>query len=283
MSATRTYAWLEPGARPLTAILAGFAEASPQLLDRRELLRRTDTKFVVAASRAAALVAELVDDYAVIRVPSGCVATYRSLYFDTPELQCFHDHRRGRRVRHKIRIREYPDRELAYLEVKTRQSASLTDKQRLAVSWGAASLGECERAFVREHAGDVAGALRPTARIEFRRIGLVSLHAAERVTIDLDLAVIDAAGVRHPLGDLAVIEVKQAPFCVRTAAMRTLARAGLRAAGTSKYVTAIAITHPAEPNHRLRPALRLIHAAGAAESATCDGDDGGDGECRSQR
>ncbi|MBA3818017.1 MAG: VTC domain-containing protein [Deltaproteobacteria bacterium] len=259
MSATRTSAWLEPGARPLTAILAGFAEASPQLLDRRELLRRSDTKFVVAAARAAAIISELVDDYAVIRVPSGCVATYRSLYFDTPELQCFHDHRRGRRIRHKIRIREYPDRELAFLEVKTRHSATITDKQRLAVPWGTATLGERERAFVREHAGPLD--LRPTAtaRIEFRRIGLVGLHAAERVTIDLDLAVLDGGGVRHTLGDVAVIEVKQAPFCMRTAAMRTLARAGLRPAAASKYITAIAITRPDEPNHRLRPDLRVVN------------------------
>ncbi|MDQ3341339.1 MAG: hypothetical protein M4D80_39800, partial [Myxococcota bacterium] len=71
MTAARTYEWLEAGARPLTNILAGFAEASPQLLDHRELLRRTDTKFVVAAASAGAIVSKLADDYAVIRVPTG--------------------------------------------------------------------------------------------------------------------------------------------------------------------------------------------------------------------
>lgn len=41
----------------------------------------------------------LAEHYAVIRVPSGCAASYQSTYFDTPDLRCYHDHRRGRRLR----------------------------------------------------------------------------------------------------------------------------------------------------------------------------------------
>jgi len=236
---------------PLDSLLAGYPVASKQLLDGRALLLRVDSKFVLPARDLGEILDELGEHYAVLRVPAGSVATYRSLYFDTPELRCYHDHRRGRRVRHKVRIRHYPDRALSFLEVKTKRNERVTDKHRLALPYGHDRLGPRELEFLRGQVGEMADGLVPAIWIGFRRISLIGLHTPERVTIDLDL---DVAG----LETISIIEVKQSPFCVRTPVMRAMLGAGLREGSMSKYTTAIALTRPELRRNRLLPDLRNL-------------------------
>ena len=252
------HSWNEPGTDPVGVALDSFSAATRELLDSRELLRRIDSKYVVHASRIAALVSGLGDSYACLRVPTGSVATYRSLYFDSPDLRCFHDHRRGRRLRHKIRVRHYPDREVSFLEVKTKRNEELTEKRRLALPYGCEQLDARELEFLRKHTGVLADALAATVRIEFRRVTLIGLATNERMTIDVDLETVELSGVRHSLGPIAIVEVKQSPFSVRTPAMRALYRAGQREQSLSKYIAAIATAFPAERMNRLLPDLRAV-------------------------
>lgn len=246
---------------PLTGIeaaLAGFTAATPALLAQRDLLRRIDSKFVVTGDRLETIVAALAGHYAVLRVPTGDLATYASLYFDTPDLRCYHDHRRGRRLRHKVRVRHYPDRELSFLEIKTKRNDLVTDKHRLALRYGAETLGPIEHDFLRGHFGPGVEQLRPELWIEYRRLSLIGTATHERVTIDLGIEAVELDGRRRSFGDLAVIEIKQAPFCVRTPVMRAVLGAGLREQSMSKYTTAIALGRPGERRNRLLPGLRAI-------------------------
>ncbi len=243
------------------AALAGFPPASSELIEQRQLLRRIDSKYVVDAGRAAELVAMLAGTYAVLPVAGGGIATYRNLYFDTEDLRCFHDHRRGRRIRHKVRIRHYPDRELSYLEIKTKRNELVTDKQRRSIPFGSEDLGDSERVFIRAHTGALADSLQPGARIDYRRVCLIGLASEERLTIDLDLAITDATGTRHSLANLAIIEVKRPPVgAARTPARLALFALRARERSLSKYCAAIALTHPAVRQNRLRPNLRVVEA-----------------------
>jgi hypothetical protein len=242
----------------LEALLAPFTEVSRQLLKQRELLRRIDSKYVVHASRVSELMGALRTGYAVLRVPTGSCATYRSLYFDTPELRCFHDHRRGRRIRHKIRIRHYPERAVSFLEVKTKRNELVTDKHRLAMPFEEEHLGERELAFLRPHIGEIADDLPPLLRIDYRRITLINLDANERVTIDLELEIAALDGTRHSLGPLAVMEIKQGAFSLDSPVMRALSAAGQHQRSLSKYCAAVALLHPEERKNRLLPSLRAV-------------------------
>lgn len=240
------------------AALARFIAATPELMARRELLRRVDSKFVVGAGVVAPIIADLADGYAVLRVPGGELATYQSLYFDTPELRCFHDHRRGRRVRHKVRIRHYPDRALSFLEIKTKRNEMVTDKKRRPLAFGEETLGGAERDFLRPYLGVDVERLRPMLVVDFLRLSLIGLETDERVTIDVDLAALDVDGRRISFGGLAVIEVKQSPYCVRTPVMRALLGRGLREQSMSKYTFATALSRPELRRNRLLPELRAI-------------------------
>jgi hypothetical protein len=253
--------WFPPIETPVASareLLDRFVTPSASLLRSRELLTRTDTKFALPSGRLERVLEMLTRHYAALRVESGPIATYDSRYFDTPSLTCFHDHRRGRRPRHKIRIRHYPDRQLSYLEIKTKRNEAVTDKQRLSIPYGCDALSSPTIEFLRAHIGDTASLLQPTIDVRFRRLSLLGLETNERVTIDVAIEAPDHADVGTRLARLAVVEVKQSPFCVRTPVMRALHQHGVRPLRVSKYIATMAIAHPDLAVNRLRPNLRDI-------------------------
>lgn len=260
MTMTRATARMTAQIDPLEVILESFAAATPELLGKRALMTRIDSKFVVPVASLDPILGGLSEHYAIIHVDSGTAATYESLYFDTPSLRCFHDHRTGRRLRHKIRIRHYPDRHLSFLEIKTKRNADRTEKRRLEIPFGEEHLGPGELEFLYTHIGEMAGELRPQITIAYKRISMIALGSDERVTIDLGLSASGEAGpvVARALGHLAVLEIKQWPYCVRTPIMRAVRGAGYRVMSMSKYVTALALTRPDLRCNRLRPALRAL-------------------------
>jgi len=241
---------------PMWTELRGFAAATDGLLATRELLQRIDAKYVLDAAQLPELVGGLAADYAVVPVAGGTVATYRNVYFDTPSLRCFHDHRRGRRIRSKVRIRHYPERALSFVEVKTKRGTSVTHKHRLPIEFARDELGADARTLVRSATG-YDEELVSAVRIDYRRISLVNRHAPERLTIDLELAV-EHGGVRHELGPLAIVELKRSLDRPRTPAVRALAQAGVRERSLSKYCTAIVLLYPEVRHNRLRPDLRVL-------------------------
>lgn len=242
--------------------LGGFALAPPALLERREMRTRTESKFAMPVSAAAALLPALTSDYAVLRAGSALVAAYRTLYFDTTDLAFFHAHRRGRRIRHKVRIRHYPDRAVSFLEVKTRLREGQTTKARRVRPYGDSELGPDDVAFVRAHVPGVRD-LFPQAWLDFRRVTFLGLQMEERLTIDLDLRV-TAAWRTESLPNLAVVEVKQTRLDRDSVAMAALRKAGRREGWPSKYCMGIALTRPEVRATRPWPELRAFAAV-----ATC--------------
>ncbi len=244
--------------RPVLAALEPFSDVSPEVLLARQLLRRTDSKFLLSAFQLPHLLEQLREDYSILRAGGNAIATYQTLYFDTPALRCFHDHRRGRRTRHKVRIRHYPDRRVSYLEIKTKRNEAVTDKQRVQRPFGDTEMAERDREFVAGHSSLPASELQPQVWTNFRRVTLVGNHTNERVTVDCALEFV-RGGSRRALSELAIVEVKQSPFSSRTPVMRALRALGVgRPASASKYCTATAFLHPGLRLNRLRPTLRNV-------------------------
>ena len=242
-----------PGADALEA----FDTASIHLIKSRDLLVRTDIKFFGRAALLDNVLPLLAPHYAVIRVPAGCAAYYQSVYFDTPDLRCYHDHRRGRRLRHKVRIRHYPDRQLSFLELKSKKNARVTDKHRMKLPYGQTELDEEGRDFLKELCDLPVDELEPTLSNHFRRISLIGLERRERVTIDVELG-FDHRGASGGFDGLTVIEVKQHPYDPHSPVMTALHDVGMRERSLSKYTTAIARLSPGIARNRLLPLLRTL-------------------------
>lgn len=239
-----------------TRCLARFPLATGDLLATRELRRRTDTKFVVSPDAALSWLGGLNNDYAVLLAGDTRLASYRTLYFDTPDLEFFHAHRRGRRVRQKVRVRHYPDRRLSMLEIKTRRSDLESVKISCEHPYGESTLSAEERAFLDRHLGCGQGLCRQVWT-NFRRLTLLGIHSNERVTIDLDL-VVERGHLRETFPEVAIIEIKQRPFNRDSVAMSTLRAAHGRAESMSKYCAAMAVLLPGLRVNRLLPDLRVL-------------------------
>ena len=242
-------------------LLARFSPAPPDLIVRRELSRRADAKFVVTPGAAAGLLPALAGDYAVLTAGNGLVASYRTLYFDTAGLDFLNAHRRGYRIRHKVRIRHYPDRRISLLEVKTRRSDLETAKIWREHEYGDNAMSAADQAFVEANTG-IRGSVAPQVWTSFQRVTLLGNSINERVTIDFDLEV-SMGERRRSLAAVAIVEVKQWPYSRSTPAMSALWAEGWRPAWASKYCTAMAFTNPDIRLNALLPGLRILERRAA--------------------
>lgn len=241
-----------------------FAAAPPGLLGQRELQKRLDIKFVLPAAVLPMLFRRLPETYVALTVPSGNVALYQSQYFDTESLQCFHDHRRGKRLRYKVRIRHYPDRELSFVEVKAKRNSVVTAKFRRAIPYGQRALTPADVAFV-EAQTTMVQPFEHVVDNEFSRLTLLSTKAEERVTIDFAISLRTTPWVGARFGHtpevdfsrLAVVEVKQGHH-MHSDILDALRGAHVREASFSKYTIGLAMALPSLRQNRLRPNVRAI-------------------------
>ena len=93
------------------------------------LQTRRDRKYLVPPELLHAVVAGL-PDVGALEINGRLVHRYRSLYFDTEQLDLYRLAATGRRRRYKVRRREYVDDQLCMLEVKTKDSRGRTVKAR---------------------------------------------------------------------------------------------------------------------------------------------------------
>lgn len=233
-----------------------FAAASSTLLNSRSLQRRFDHKYMLNAAALPQLLGLLNDDYALLRAGKRAAASYKTLYFDTPNHRFLRDHHRGRRPRLKVRIRHYDDRRLSVLEVKQKTRGGLSSKARLELEFGQETLLEEGLTFLEERLFDrQANSLRAQLRSEFSRITLISKQDEERVTIDFNLHLSMGESTAQ-LSDLLIIEVKQAR--IRSRSPINLALKACRALPSrfSKSCSGAVLLLPELGFNRFKPALR---------------------------
>jgi len=221
--------------------LGHFPLASVEVLKQVSLLRRYDTKFVCGASPLDQLLAVLRTDYSVVSEKERLTSAYHTVYFDTDELRCFHDHRRGRRSRFKFRIRRYPERGQAFFEIKEKTNRGETRKMRTErpVDNGN-EMSADEARLVGENTPFDPAELRAYLSTTFRRFTLVDIVRQERVTMDYELEFLKD-GDRRGLSDLVVVEVKQNHYNRSSPVMKALRTLGVRPMRISKYCTGNAL------------------------------------------
>jgi hypothetical protein len=235
----------------LMGMEAMHAVAEPS--ERQQLLRRVDSKYALPRAQLPNLLRSLSGDYDVLTAAGQYAASYATIYFDTEERRCLTDHLRGRRPRHKVRVRHYLDRELSVLEVKTKTPGSRTEKLQRSRPFGGNGLSAEEH----EWAGQCTGIRQPMlarAWSACQRITLLRADAAGRMTIDLNVTLGTQSGARS-LEGTALLEIKQESGRLDRQLMQTLREAQARPVGLSKYVAAMMHATPVLPHARFLAVL----------------------------
>jgi hypothetical protein len=244
---------------PLTEALDGLRPMPLAEVDARAaLLSRTCRKYLVPADLLPTLFAGAGERCGVLTIDGHRVFRYSSTYLDTPDLRTFHDHRRGRRLRFKTRVRAYVDTGTRVFEVKLEGARGVTDKIRMAYDGPADRLTWRTRTFIDDVVGaygmDPPDTLSASAVTDYRRSTVVALSGGERVTVDTGLIGYRDGRCVRMRPDLALLEVKTRGGLTPTE--RRLHEYGHRTVGFSKYGAVVAALDPRLAGHRWHRAMR---------------------------
>lgn len=259
-------------------ILSTYDAITLEQMGGIRLMNRTDTKFVTTDEKLRQLLLAAGDDYYVQDIDGTRLASYYTLYFDTPHCDMYRAHHNGKMNRQKVRIRAYEDADAAFLEVKTKNNHGRTKKRRVqadAFDMAATSKHDiasaCEgtttdwQAFLGEHLRHPFGDI--TGRIEnrFRRITLVNKGLTERLTIDTSVAFRNlVTGRELSLDGMTIIELKRDGL-MPSPILEHLRRLRIMPMGFSKYCMGMALTDDSVRRNRFLPRITAIRKIAGAD------------------
>ncbi|GAA3823835.1 polyphosphate polymerase domain-containing protein [Streptomyces phyllanthi] len=230
-----------------------------ELVERAELLTRLDRKYMLPVVELPLLIGGLEEDVQVLEVEGQRQFGYRSVYFDTPDMDGYLGAARRRRRRFKLRIRTYLDSGQHFFEVKTRGPRGTTVKQRIPYEGDLRRLSDEARAYADEMLGEAGINARrfrfaPALTTRYRRTTLFLPASGSRLTVDTDLTWVlpDGTGLRTP--ERAIVETKAGR--AGSSADRLLWSLRHRPCPVSKYGTGLAALRPELPANRWLPVLR---------------------------
>ena len=192
------------GMQDIAHLVQSFAPISLSEMEGVKLMNRIDTKYVVSRTVLPLILAAAKADYYVQEIDGKRIATYDTMYYDTESLDMYVRHHDRQLVRQKIRIRQYVDSNLTFLEIKRKNNKGRTKKKRITLP------NEEIETFVAAKSRYVWSELSPKLRTTFHRITLVNKAKTERLTIDMDLVWENVvSGEKKTFEDLVIIELKR--------------------------------------------------------------------------
>ena len=242
--------------------LASFSPISLAEMDGIKLMNRVDRKYLTDRERLT----EILKDAAAqgYRVFENCgerLHGYDSVYFDTPGLRMFTEHRRGKTIRQKVRTRIYKDSGQCFLEVKRKNNHGRTKKKRTEAP------SDCFEDFrsngklglwLNGHSDYRVEDIGPSLETSFNRITLVNKGLSERLTIDCNVRFRNLrTGTSGGLGKAVIIELKQ-DGRLHSEMQDILLRHRVKPVRVSKYCIGIVSTAPSVHPGRFKTKLRLI-------------------------
>ncbi len=226
----------------ISAQLDHFPIASATLLQERSLLTRREDKFVLPIDLLSQFLPAMVGDYQVVRCGSLGLVDYETLYLDSDDQYLYQMRETG--VRQKVRLRRYTQRQVCYLEVKSKTTDGIRSKERTKHEYACNELSLGDRDFVRTHIRGIdmlpsSVSLTPQVVVRYQRITFLRTRRTERMTLDLGLHYLHEGGVTH-LDDV-VVEVKRPPVHEPSVAVDWLYDHGVAASAFSKYKTGLSL------------------------------------------
>lgn len=241
-----------------------------ELNEQSALLDRVDRKYLIKTSDLPVIWNNLDDCSRVLDINGLTWFGYHSVYYDTPELDCYADAGIGRRRRFKVRTRAYLSSDEHWLEVKTRGPRGTTIKDRLARTGDSGSLSSAERHWIGQtllfrgitHAP--VETLQPTVTTDYSRRTIQICPAdapVSRLTIDVGLtcSTPDDNAESVSFDEYTIVETKGSPRPSR--ADRQLWTMGHRPLRVSKFGIGVALLNPELPNYKWHRIIKHEFAA----------------------
>lgn len=234
-----------------------------QLNAKAEMMARIDNKYVVQSDQLLALVPQLSEAFDILDIQEQRAFTYDTRYFDDTARSAYFEHHQGKRRGFKVRVRNYVDAGLCFLEVKVKGPRGMTEKYRMpydmndlaALTADAADFAK--ETYSRQYDKAFDYRLRPSLDVRYQRMTLVARAGGERMTIDTDLRFQSEDRAFSTGTGVFIVETKSANG--RGLADRLLRTKGERPARRcSKYCIGMAATGQVSRYNRFLPTLRKL-------------------------
>ena len=232
-----------------------------------KLMNRIDTKYAVPLEVLPAILAAARADYYAQEIDGKRIATYDTMYYDTDTLDMYIRHHDRQLVRQKIRVRQYVDSDLTFLEIKRKNNKGRTKKKRIVVPGfdiTAETFGETKKErwsvedFIAAKSRYSWDEIHPCLSTKFHRITLVNKAKTERLTMDMDLVwenVLSGESKAYP--NLVIIELKR-DGNVPSPMTKIMLDHRIHPLKISKYCIGTALTTPGIKKNRFKSKIRKI-------------------------
>jgi len=240
-------------------ILTAFPPITLAEMEKVRLMNRIDIKYMTTQEGLCRLLSAMETDCYVQEIGQSRVGAYRTLYLDTANADMYLAHHNGRKVREKIRVRNYVASDTCFFEVKDKTNKGRTHKARIQIPDYEYDSDGAAADFLRRNALFRPDELTPHVETVYDRITLVNRQKTERLTIDINLAFRNhRTGQACDLSGLVIIELKQDASSA-SFARALLSGLGIPAIRFSKYCAGAVLTDPAIKQNRFKPKLRQIN------------------------
>lgn len=243
---------------------SAFAPITLERLNAKaEMMARIDNKYVVQQDQLLALVPQFSEAFDILDIKQQRAFTYDTRYFDDAARSAYFEHHQGKRRGFKVRVRNYVDAGLCFLEVKVKGKRGMTEKYRMPYDLNdLAGLTEDASEFAkdtysRQYDKAFGYRLRHSLDVRYQRMTLVARSGGERMTIDTDLR-FQSDDHSYATGTgVFIVETKSANG--RGLADRLLRTQGERPTRRcSKYCIGMAATGQVARYNRFLPTLRKL-------------------------
>lgn len=174
-------------------------------LTNNKLLSRFDRKYIIPSEKITDLLNLSINDYHVLKIDDKVQHQYTSTYYDTKDYELYLKHHNKRKVRFKVRLREYLDSHIKFAEIKLKGKNKITDKFRLPLD----TEMQAEAALyqlIHRHTNETIEIER-TIGVSYKRITLIHKTINQRITIDTDVC-FSNNNEKKSLQDIAILEIK---------------------------------------------------------------------------
>jgi hypothetical protein len=237
--------------------LLPFKKVTLADLDKVKLMNRTDLKFCLHITQLPAILKAIQDDYSILEIKGETIFKYDNTYFDTPDNKMFLCHHNGRTNRFKIRVRNYVESNLNFLEIKLKNNKGRTIKDRVVRQEFKPVFTNTEMNFLEQVTPFTGLQLEAKIGSFFNRFTMVDNDFTERVTVDI------CPGFRNSekeiiLDKLVVIEIKQNKSNNPALITKVLQEQKIRKQGFSKYCIGRSLLEENIKKNNFKPLLLKI-------------------------
>ena len=256
----------------ISSLINEFEPISLGEMESVKLMNRIDTKYAVPLSVLPSILEMARPDYYAQEIDGKRIATYDTMYYDTEDMDMYIRHHDRQLVRQKIRVRQYVDSDLTFLEIKRKNNKGRTNKKRIIVpgfdfTADTKSVLKHKRKedetltvseFISRKSRYTWDTITPHLWTKFHRITLVNKAKTERLTIDMDLVWDNVlSGEVKTYKDLVIVELKRDGNVPSLMTGIMLAHR-IHPFKISKYCIGTALTTPDLKRNRFKKKIRLI-------------------------